>query len=306
MLSKKNSMVTMVTDEFLENRIILQKSVATIGFIWFFWFQKCILLYIFAQVFLVMRSIRSHISLFRLGFTPTLKAIFIFNLHDWNYAMPLLFQQSVSKITVKNIFKNIIIYSTSNNMCSDCSHTVNLLWGLWCVNSVIFRSPPLIYLSVIASEMGNKNNDWKDSVFEKNTMKNLLLMKTVHLFFFFLQSSLKKPLPSFLFQTISEWATPCEICGILSKAFHMGSVIVKWIGMLSCSIEKLTPTPCNILLQPITKIVYIKVFWSSGRPLLCFSRFWLFENVARIRCVYVAYSRTKKCAHAKPCVKRKE
>ena len=72
MLSKKNSMVTMVTDEFLENRIILQKSVATIGFIWFFWFQKCILLYIFAQVFLVMRSIRSHISLFRLGFTPTL------------------------------------------------------------------------------------------------------------------------------------------------------------------------------------------------------------------------------------------
>ena len=73
MLSKKNSMVTMVTDEFLENRIILQKSVATIGFIWFFWFQKCILLYIFAQVFLVMRSIRSHISLFRLGLTPTLK-----------------------------------------------------------------------------------------------------------------------------------------------------------------------------------------------------------------------------------------
>ena len=72
MLSKKNSMVTMVTDEFLENRIILQKSVATIGFIWFFWFQKCILLYIFAQVFLVMRSIRSHISLFRLGFIKVL------------------------------------------------------------------------------------------------------------------------------------------------------------------------------------------------------------------------------------------
>ena len=36
MLSKKNSMVTMVTDEFLENCIILQKSVATIGFICFF------------------------------------------------------------------------------------------------------------------------------------------------------------------------------------------------------------------------------------------------------------------------------
>ena len=78
MLSKKNSMVTMVTDEFLENRIILQKSVATIGFIWFFWFQKCIPLYIFGQGFLVMRSIRSHISLFRLGFTPTLTYRFLF------------------------------------------------------------------------------------------------------------------------------------------------------------------------------------------------------------------------------------
>ena len=33
MLSKKN---LMVTDKFLENHIILQKSVATIGFIWFF------------------------------------------------------------------------------------------------------------------------------------------------------------------------------------------------------------------------------------------------------------------------------
>ena len=72
MLSKKNLMVTIVTDEFLENRIILQKSVATIGFIWLFWFQKCILLYIFVQVFLVMRCIRSHISGFRLGLTPTL------------------------------------------------------------------------------------------------------------------------------------------------------------------------------------------------------------------------------------------
>ena len=73
MLSKKNFMVTMVTDEFLENRIILQKSVATIGFIWFFWFQKCILLYIFVRVFLVMRCIVSHIFLFRLGLTPTSK-----------------------------------------------------------------------------------------------------------------------------------------------------------------------------------------------------------------------------------------
>ena len=36
-----------------------------------------------------------------------------------------------------------------------------------------------------------------------------------------------------------------------------------------------------------------KVFWSSGRPLLCFSRFWPFENVAWIRSVYFAYSRTK-------------
>ena len=76
MLSKKNSMVTMVTDEFLENRIILQKSVATIGFIWLFWFQKCILLYIFVQVFLVMRCIRSHISFFRLELTPTLMNLF--------------------------------------------------------------------------------------------------------------------------------------------------------------------------------------------------------------------------------------
>ena len=73
MLSKKHSMVTMVTDAFLKNRIILPKSVATIGFIWFFWFQKCILLYIFVQVFLVMRCIRSHISFFRLGLTPTLR-----------------------------------------------------------------------------------------------------------------------------------------------------------------------------------------------------------------------------------------
>ena len=51
----------------------LQKSLTTIGFIWLFWFQKCILLYIFVQVFLVMRCIRSHISFFRLGLTPTLK-----------------------------------------------------------------------------------------------------------------------------------------------------------------------------------------------------------------------------------------
>ena len=36
MLSKKNLMIAMVTDEFLENCIILQKSVATIGFIWLF------------------------------------------------------------------------------------------------------------------------------------------------------------------------------------------------------------------------------------------------------------------------------
>ena len=78
MLSKKNLMVAMVTDEFLENCIILQKAVATIGFIWFFWFQKCILLYIFVQVFLVMRCIISHIFLFRLGLTPTLTDKFTF------------------------------------------------------------------------------------------------------------------------------------------------------------------------------------------------------------------------------------
>ena len=53
---QENSMVTMVTDEFLENRINLQNSVATIGFIWFFWFQKCILLYIFVQVFLMHKK----------------------------------------------------------------------------------------------------------------------------------------------------------------------------------------------------------------------------------------------------------
>ena len=75
MLSKKNSMVTMVADEFLENRIILQNSVAAIGFIWFFWFQKCILLYIFVQLFLVMRCIKSHVYLFRLGLTPTLSQL---------------------------------------------------------------------------------------------------------------------------------------------------------------------------------------------------------------------------------------
>ena len=75
MLSKKNWMVTMVTDTFLKKHIILSKSVATIGFIWFFWFQKCILLYIFVQVFLVMRCIRSHISFLRLGLTPTLSEL---------------------------------------------------------------------------------------------------------------------------------------------------------------------------------------------------------------------------------------
>ena len=41
------------------------------------------------------------------------------------------------------------------------------------------------------------------------------------------------------------------------------------------------------------KQVGFKVFWSSGRPLLCFSRFWPSENVARKRRVYFAYSRTK-------------
>ena len=39
--------------------------------------------------------------------------------------------------------------------------------------------------------------------------------------------------------------------------------------------------------------ISLKVFWSSGHPLLVFSRFWPSENVARIRRVYVAYSRTK-------------
>ena len=93
MLSKKNLMVTMVTDEFLENRIILQKSVATIGFIWYFWFQKCILLYILVQVFLVMRCIISHIFLFRLGLTPTLMLLLLpmplfLNL-QWDYVLQI-------------------------------------------------------------------------------------------------------------------------------------------------------------------------------------------------------------------------
>ena len=41
-------------------------------------------------------------------------------------------------------------------------------------------------------------------------------------------------------------------------------------------------------------LIHLKVFWSSGRPLLCFPRFWPFENVARICRVYVAYSQTKR------------
>ena len=50
------------------------------------------------------------------------------------------------------------------------------------------------------------------------------------------------------------------------------------------------PQPKVIITIVIKKL---KVFWSSGRPLLCFSRFWPSENVARIRRVYFAYSRTK-------------
>ena len=56
------------------------KSVATIGFIWFFWFHKYILLFIFVQIFLVMRCIRSH--LFWLGLTPTLKGTW-FDFSKW-------------------------------------------------------------------------------------------------------------------------------------------------------------------------------------------------------------------------------
>ena len=40
MLSKKNLDGYDGYWWILENRIILQKSVGTIGFIWFFWFQK--------------------------------------------------------------------------------------------------------------------------------------------------------------------------------------------------------------------------------------------------------------------------
>ena len=46
------------------------------------------------------------------------------------------------------------------------------------------------------------------------------------------------------------------------------------------------------MLRPRAQMA-LKVFWSSGRPQLCFSRFWPSENVARIRRVYFAYSRTK-------------
>ena len=52
---------------------------------------------------------------------------------------------------------------------------------------------------------------------------------------------------------------------------------------------------CVILCKhALPTVPTFKVFWSSGRPLLCFSRFWPSENVARIRHVYVAYSQTKR------------
>ena len=54
-----------------------------------------------------------------------------------------------------------------------------------------------------------------------------------------------------------------------------------------------TYQPSHILRRKQTFYFFFKVFWSSGRPLLRFSRFWPSENVARIRRVYFAYSRTK-------------
>ena len=75
MLSKKNSMVTMVTDEFLENRIILQKSVATIGFIWFFLIPEMYTFVHFCASLLSNEIQKKPHFPFRLGFTPTLSIL---------------------------------------------------------------------------------------------------------------------------------------------------------------------------------------------------------------------------------------
>ena len=61
---------------------------------------------------------------------------------------------------------------------------------------------------------------------------------------------------------------------------------------------KIIPVFCywyvnNVVIRFRSEGTLFKVFWSSGRPLLCFSRFWPSENVARIRRVYFVYSRTK-------------
>ena len=143
MLSKKNLMVTMVTDEFLENRIILQKSVATIGFIWFFWFQKCILLYIFVQIFLEMRCIRSHISFFRLGLTPTLKA------HNWQE---------------KNIIQKLISGKLNTGLPQNVKEKwLGLSFKKCCWQSIYFQSIwNLILLTSSAQLKVRLANPWED------------------------------------------------------------------------------------------------------------------------------------------------
>ena len=69
MLSKKNLMVTMVTDVFLKKTHNFTKIC---GHHWIHLVFLIPEIYTFVQVFLVMRCIRTHISFFRLGLTPTL------------------------------------------------------------------------------------------------------------------------------------------------------------------------------------------------------------------------------------------
>ena len=109
MLSKKNLMVTMVTDAFLKKCIILLKSVQ------------------FVQAFLVMRCIRSHISFFRLRLTPTLRQSF----QIWEDFVFLICSpckiceiQSLTKIC---LCTEIEIQNTSPNLSS---LTDQLMWPL--------------------------------------------------------------------------------------------------------------------------------------------------------------------------------
>ena len=143
MLSKKNLMVSMVTDEFLINHIILQKSVATTGFIWFFWFQKCILLYIFVQVFLVMKCIRSHISFFMFGLTPTLKCMmgnkekkvelsFYKLINRWACLQNEWMKKSVCKVACSTNAADVVrLIKARHGHLHLCSHMcgITFMWG---------------------------------------------------------------------------------------------------------------------------------------------------------------------------------